>query len=102
MGIIPAHLVSLMQAIPKENDEINELISTIPKRLNIEAREKYPNYKMDGELQLDAAIIPSVAASKAPNSEVAGKAGADPGGRCAGVGTGDEGGPGKHGDHRGR
>ena len=38
------------------------------------AKEKYPNYKMDGELQLDAAIIPSVAASKAPNSEVAGKA----------------------------
>lgn len=38
------------------------------------AKEKYPNYKMDGELQLDAAIIPEVAASKAPNSEVAGKA----------------------------
>ena len=38
------------------------------------AKEKYPNYKMDGELQLDAAIVPSVAASKAPNSEVAGKA----------------------------
>lgn len=38
------------------------------------AKEKYPQYKMDGELQLDAAIIPSVAESKAPNSEVAGKA----------------------------
>ena len=38
------------------------------------AKEKYPQYKMDGELQLDAAIIPSVAASKAPNSDVAGKA----------------------------
>lgn len=38
------------------------------------AKEKYSNYKIDGELQLDAAIIPSVAASKAPNSEVAGKA----------------------------
>lgn len=36
------------------------------------AKEKYPEYKMDGELQLDAAIVPSVAASKAPNSEVAG------------------------------
>ena len=36
------------------------------------AKEKYPQYKMDGELQLDAAIIPSVAKSKAPNSEVAG------------------------------
>ena len=38
------------------------------------AKEKYPEYKMDGELQLDAAIIPSVASSKAPNSEVAGHA----------------------------
>ena len=38
------------------------------------AKEKYPHYLMDGELQLDAAIIPSVAASKAPNSPVAGHA----------------------------
>ena len=38
------------------------------------AKEKYPQYKMDGELQLDAAIVPSVASSKAPNSEVAGQA----------------------------
>lgn len=38
------------------------------------AKEKYPQYKMDGELQLDAAIVPSVASSKAPNSEVAGHA----------------------------
>ena len=38
------------------------------------AKDRYPLYKMDGELQLDAAIIPEIAASKAPNSEVAGKA----------------------------
>lgn len=38
------------------------------------AKEKYPEYTIDGELQLDAAIVPSVALSKAPNSEVAGKA----------------------------
>ena len=38
------------------------------------AKEMYPNYKIDGELQLDAAIIPSIAASKAPGSEVAGYA----------------------------
>lgn len=35
---------------------------------------KCPNLEVDGELQLDAAIIPSVASQKAPKSEVAGKA----------------------------
>lgn len=38
------------------------------------AKVNYPQYKIDGELQLDAAIVPEVAASKAPNSEVAGQA----------------------------
>ena len=38
------------------------------------AKEKAPDLKLDGELQFDAAIVPSVAALKAPNSEVAGHA----------------------------
>ena len=38
------------------------------------AKEQYPEYLIDGELQLDAAIVPSVGASKAPASPVAGKA----------------------------
>ncbi len=37
------------------------------------AKEAYPEIKLDGELQLDAAIVPSVGASKAPGSDVAGK-----------------------------
>lgn len=37
-------------------------------------KEKEPQLKADGELQLDAAIIPEVAKSKAPGSEVAGNA----------------------------
>lgn len=37
-------------------------------------KEKDPNLAADGELQLDAAIIPEVARSKAPGSNVAGKA----------------------------
>ena len=36
--------------------------------------EECPNLKCDGELQSDAAIVPEVAASKAPGSDVAGKA----------------------------
>jgi phosphate acetyltransferase len=38
------------------------------------AKEAYPNVKLDGEFQLDAAIVPSVGASKAPGNDVAGKA----------------------------
>ena len=37
-------------------------------------KAKYPNLKVDGELQLDAAIVPSVAKLKAPLSNVAGYA----------------------------
>ena len=38
------------------------------------AKEQNPELALDGEFQLDAAIVPSVGASKAPGSEVAGKA----------------------------
>jgi len=38
------------------------------------AKEKAPDLILDGELQVDAAIIPSVAASKAPGSPLAGQA----------------------------
>ena len=38
------------------------------------ARELAPGVAIDGELQLDAAIVPSVGASKAPESTVAGRA----------------------------
>ena len=38
------------------------------------AKEQYPEYDIDGEFQLDAAIVPSIAESKAPGSKVAGHA----------------------------
>lgn len=38
------------------------------------AKEKAPDLKLDGELQLDAAIVPEVGSSKAPSSEIAGHA----------------------------
>ena len=38
------------------------------------AHEEYPHLTLDGELQLDAALVPSVAKSKAPGSSVNGHA----------------------------
>jgi len=38
------------------------------------AHEMAPELKLDGELQADAALVPSVAEKKAPNSDIAGKA----------------------------
>lgn len=38
------------------------------------AQEQYPEYKIDGEFQIDAAIVAEIGKSKAPDSEIAGKA----------------------------
>lgn len=38
------------------------------------AKELYPDIKLDGEYQLDAAIVPEIGEAKAPNSDIAGKA----------------------------
>lgn len=51
----------------------SELTQKVIDTTNI-LKEKEPNLKVDGELQLDAAIIPEVAKSKAPESKVAGEA----------------------------
>ena len=48
-------------------------IDKVTKAVTI-AKELDPSVKLDGELQLDAAIIPEVAAFKAPDSELAGHA----------------------------
>ncbi|MFZ7104497.1 MAG: phosphate acetyltransferase [Peptococcaceae bacterium] len=50
----------------------HELVDKVVKATEI-AKEKYPDLAVDGELQLDAAIVPKVGSSKAPGSEVAGK-----------------------------
>lgn len=52
-----------------KSDEVNKVIEAV----NIVKRD-CPSLKLDGELQLDAAIIPDVAKRKASNSNVAGKA----------------------------
>ena len=49
------------------------LVEKVQKATEI-ARKKSPQLKLDGELQLDAAIVQSVGKQKAPNSEIAGSA----------------------------
>ena len=51
----------------------HEVIDKVTAALQI-AKEMRPDLKIDGELQADAALVPSVGASKAPGSEIAGKA----------------------------
>ncbi len=51
----------------------SEYVDKIKKAVQI-AKEKFPEYEIDGELQLDAAIIPEVAQRKAKDSKVAGEA----------------------------
>ena len=52
-----------------KHDEVDKVIRAVKL-----AQEQFLEYEIDGELQLDAAIIPEVAGVKAPNSKVAGKA----------------------------
>jgi phosphate acetyltransferase len=47
-------------------DKVVEAMKTV--------RVRMPNLEIDGELQADAALVPSVAQSKAPGSSVAGRA----------------------------
>lgn len=51
----------------------HELVDKVTEATQI-AKELAPNLDIDGELQADAALIERVAATKAPNSKVAGKA----------------------------
>ena len=51
----------------------HEMVDKVIKATEI-AQALDPNLKLDGELQADAALVPDVAKSKAPESEVAGTA----------------------------
>lgn len=51
----------------------HEVVDKVVEALKL-AKELDPSLKVDGELQADAALVPSVGQSKAPGSEIAGKA----------------------------
>ncbi|MDD2202847.1 MAG: phosphate acetyltransferase [Bacilli bacterium] len=64
--------IALLSFLTKGSAE-HELINKVREALSI-AKTVAPSLKIDGELQLDAAIVPSIANKKAPNSKVAGDA----------------------------
>ncbi|MDR2635157.1 MAG: phosphate acetyltransferase, partial [Clostridiales bacterium] len=51
----------------------HESVDKVKAALEI-VKRRHPEYAVDGELQLDAAIVPSVGNQKAPGSDVAGRA----------------------------
>ncbi|MBR5407437.1 MAG: phosphate acetyltransferase [Lachnospiraceae bacterium] len=51
----------------------HELVDKVVTATEI-ARDKYPYLTIEGELQTDAALVPAVAAAKAPGSDIAGHA----------------------------
>ena len=69
-GITPrvAMLSFSTQGSPK-----HEVVDKVVEAFNI-AKEMDPNLLIDGELQADAALVPSVGQSKSPGSPIAGKA----------------------------
>ena len=64
---------SAKDAINKETGKSVYIIDKVTDAVAI-AKEKFPELHLDGELQADAALVPEVAAKKAPGSDVAGKA----------------------------
>ena len=66
--------VAMLTYSTKSGDEMkDENVCKVKRALQI-VKEKAPDLQIDGELQADAALVPSVAKLKAPNSTVAGKA----------------------------
>lgn len=64
---------SAKDAIDKNTGKSVYVIDKVVDAVKI-AREKFPNLLVDGELQADAALVPSVGHRKAPGSNIAGRA----------------------------
>ncbi|MBS5449596.1 MAG: phosphate acetyltransferase [Coriobacteriia bacterium] len=70
MGSEPRVAMLSYSSLGSADDEHTQLVREAVRI----AHEKAPELALDGELQFDAAVVPSVAASKAPGSPVAGRA----------------------------
>ena len=77
-GLVKTKLQERFDTVPNIAEIVkgsakHDLVDKVVEATKI-AQEQYPNLCLDGELQLDAALVPQVAKSKAPGSDVAGKA----------------------------
>lgn len=70
LGIDPA---VAMLSFSTKGSACHELVDKVVRATEI-AKEKSPEIMLDGELQADASLIPEVAKTKSPESDVAGKA----------------------------
>lgn len=72
-GLVGAQAKVAMLSYSSHGSAHSELTEKVVEATKL-VKEKEPNLLVDGELQLDAAIIPEVASSKAPGSPIEGKA----------------------------
>ncbi|HOV28433.1 MAG TPA: phosphate acetyltransferase [Pseudobacteroides sp.] len=72
-ALVQAEPIVAMLSYSTYGSAKSELVDKVVKATAI-AKEKAPHLALDGELQADAAIVPSIGSSKAPGSKIAGKA----------------------------